>query len=204
MMRFSTSMGASTLCLAACGGKALTPDAAARGTPADGQFQTPVTATSFTASQVNAALASCSAPHGPAVNTSSESQEQQLIVGAWVACPPSPASADGSMFLPGIVFQPVAQTGQTDGGGSSGRWIGLESDPAGGLAAATGVQTQGEWWPQNASDVAVVTEGGDSEARACFAGPVSFETSPRRMYVVSDPTMCPSGGASYGLWLVAL
>lgn len=63
---------------------------------------------------------------------------------------------------------------------------------------------QGEWWPQNASDAAVVTEGGYSGAGACLAGPVSFETSPQSMYVVSDPTMCPSGGSSYGLWLVAL
>jgi hypothetical protein len=202
--------------LAACGGQKL--DVGSR-SPAPGNaggsggFQTAGDAggagtgitipPSFTSSQVNAALANCTQPHGQAVVSSSQSQEAQLIAGAWVACPTQSRGTNAvPMFLPGIAFQPEQQTGPVDASGPAGQWSRLEKDSSGGMSATTGTENQGTWFAQNESEAAVLTNAGDSTG--CFAGPVSFETSPRRMYLVADPTMCPGSTASFDLWMVPL
>ncbi len=191
--------------LAACGGHALDVGSNGAGAHAGNTGNNAGTEasvpTSFTASQVSAALANCTRPHGPAVSSTSESQEEQLVAGAWVACPPQ-ASNVAPMFLPGIAFQPEQQVGPVDASGPEGQWSRLEMSSSGGMSAAVGLENQGQWFAQNASAAAVLTDAGD--ANGCFAGAVGFETSPRRMYLVADPTQCPGATASFDLWMVPI
>jgi hypothetical protein len=169
-------------CVAGCGGRStFTPNGGNTGQDTGGS-------TSYSPSQVSAALASCDLAHGPAVSTSSQSQEGQLMVGSWAACPDD-GSTRSPMFDPGIVFE------------SGGHWIHLATDETDHLSPVAGVVSEGQWFAQNAHEAAVENAGGDG----CFAGFVSFETSPRRMYVVVKPGECPgSDGSALSQWLVPL
>lgn len=179
-----------TASLVACGGQS-TPSGSGGGTStASGK---PLSA-SFSASQVSAALANCNLPHGPAVIPTDQTREAQLAVGAWAACPDPSTPAPASLLVPGIVLFPP-------GSDDSGQWMRLETNASGGLSTVVGVQNQGQWFAPNAVDVDVETVGGGPGGAG--GGTTSFETNPRRMYIVTDQTDCPDC-AALELWLVPL
>ncbi len=162
----------------------------------------------FSAAQVEAALATCNDAHGPALMVADGNDEEALAAGAWVPCPGSPSLP--SVFSPGMILAP------------GGAWTRLASDGDGGLVASNGVQNQGQWGAYceassgisndqscifgSTSDVLVGIQDIASDATGCFNGTITFEKSPRRMYVAGFPGYCrpqlvPS---TLGLWLVPL
>jgi hypothetical protein len=176
----------------------------------DDDATTPAT-THFSASQVQAALASCGAPHGPTAASASQNQSAMLATGAWLVCQTLPSPADGgvTVFSPGITFS---------AGGTAYR---LVPDGSGGLVQDVGVLGQGTWsvacedespypldqaCPGARVDIHVATQGGDLDLFNCAGGPVTFEDSPRRMYVVDEVgEWCYSPMLRiYDIWLVPL
>jgi hypothetical protein len=162
----------------------------------------------FSAAQVEAALATCNDAHGPAYMVANGNDVEALAEGAWVPCPGGPSLP--SVFSPGMILAP------------GGKWTRLASDGDGGLAASNGVQNQGQWSAYcetsssisndqpcingSTSNVLVGIQDIASDATGCFNGAISFEVSPRRMYVAAFPGYCrpqlvPS---TLGLWLVPL
>jgi hypothetical protein len=211
------------LVFVACGGHAST------GASSDASVQSPLVgalkeagqydpggdAGAFSASQVQAALAHCNNPHGPPVNVTDGNDEEALLVGAWALCPPDGDAGPGvqTVFSPGMILAP------------GGAWTRLASDGHGGLVAARGLQNQGHWNAgcETSSDitnsqpcisggtsnvvVGIQADSKDTSAAACYGGPISFESSPRRMYVVDFPAVsCDVNwdGGTFDLWLVPL
>jgi hypothetical protein len=180
----------------------------------------------FTAAQVQAALASCSSPHGPAVMpTSTMNQQAAILQGAWVLCPPPSGDQVDTVFSPGMVMS--ASTGLDSYGSPTGTWTRLTDDGQGGfsptggdagLAETAGIESQGTWsiscdvspTDPNAScggiTVHISDDSGDSSPLSCFGGTLSFESSPTRMYVVDqqDEWCDVNSGFSADLWLVPL
>jgi hypothetical protein len=160
---------------------------------------------SFTASQVQAALAQCNLPHGLSVAVPSVASEDGLLAGAWLLCGSGPVA---TVFSPGIVLSP---------GGAFAR---LASTSDGGLAAASGLDNQGTWTAsceesssisgtQPCPGVVVSIRGSTDDVgpEACFGGPINFESSPTRMYAVDDPSEWCDVSSTLGtfdLWLVPL
>jgi len=179
-----------------------------------GQYDPGGDAGAFSASQVQAALAHCNDPHGPPVNVSDGNDEEALLVGAWALCPEGDAGPGvQTVFSPGMILAP----------GSA--WTRLASDGDGGLVASRGLQNQGQWQAGceassditnsqpcifgGTSDVTVGIQAAsrDTSALGCYGGPISFESSPRRMYVVDSPAVsCDVNwdGGTFDLWLVPL
>ncbi|HEX8791047.1 MAG TPA: hypothetical protein VF765_08835 [Polyangiaceae bacterium] len=209
------------LALAACGGHATTgasPDANANppsplvGVLKDaGQYDPGGDAGAFTASQVQAALAHCDDPHGPAVDVTDGNDEEALLVGAWVLCPGGPQVP--TVFSPGMILTP------------GGAWRRLAWDADGKLVAPQGVQDQGQWRAgcEASSDIAndqpcvyggtsdvtvgIQAASRDTSTPGCYGGAISFESSPRRMYVVDFPALyCDVNwdGGTFDVWLVPL
>jgi len=210
------------LALAGCGGSTTTgsspPDAGAddesplvSALQDSGQYDPGADAGAFSASQVQAALAECDAPHGPPVSVTDGNDEAALLAGAWVVCPGGP-NVD-TVFSPGMILTP------------GGVWTRLDSDGDGGLVASQGLQDQGQWAafceastgiPNDQScvfagapdvDVKISAASRDLSTVGCYGGPISFESSPRRMYVVDFPALyCDVhwDGGTFDLWLVPL
>jgi hypothetical protein len=150
---------------------------------------------SFSAAQLQAALATCDLPHGPAVATATEAEVNAQIVGAWLPCPPG--DPGGSVYSPGLILS------------ANGQWTRLISDGDGGLVAGMGVQNQGQW-SEPSEDVCgcvspyappVQLNVNDSSGSSCSETMASFELSPRRMYVIDHA--CDSDGTT-NVWLVPL
>ena len=181
------------------------------GLQASGQYDPGANASAFSAAQVQAALANCDSPHGPAVQVTDSNDERALLAGAWVLCPGG--SDIPAVFSPGMILAP------------GGAWTRLVSDGSGGLVATTGVQNQGVWlaFCEASSDITsdqrcifgdssdvnvrINAVGDDGSPFTCFGGPMSFESSPRRMFVVESALYCPPGSwdsGTFDLWLVPL
>jgi hypothetical protein len=161
---------------------------------------------------VQAAHAQCNHPHGPAVQVTTGGDFQQLHPGAWVLCPGAPADVV-TVFSPGAIF------------GSGGDWTRLGGDASGGLTSTQGVQNQGHWYAYCEASTGIPNSqpcvfGGEEDVHvriqavsqgtgtdACYGGPITFESSPRRMYVVDYPPLYCDQRTTLGtfyLWLVPL
>jgi hypothetical protein len=164
---------------------------------------------SFTGGQVQTALARCSLAHGAASNVTNQTEEQQNLVGSWLLCPASDDAGPPTMFAPGIRFA------------SDGTFETFGGDADGGVVVAPGVQTQGQWSTSCETSSSITgsqpcagnivvhlqTVGGNTSPAGCFGGAISFEASPRRMYVVDSPAeWCDVqyAGGDFDLWLVAV
>jgi hypothetical protein len=208
--------------LAACGGGKLAASGDGGGASDEGgvvlaqledagQYDPGAGASAFTAGQVQAALAACTQPHGPPVAITDANDESALAAGAWALCPGGPSTP--TVFSPGMILAP------------GGAWTRLTSDGDGGLVADQGVQAQGTWdaFCEASSDIANdqpcifndqtdvnIVIHADSQAvstDACYGGPITFESSPRRMFVVDFPALyCDvhSTFPTFDLWLVPL
>jgi hypothetical protein len=212
---------ASLLALAACGGSDLVDDndggASGEGGAVlaqledAGLYDPGAGASAFSAGAVQAALATCTEPHGPPVAITDGNDESALAAGAWVLCPGGPSTP--SVFSPGMILAP------------GGAWTQLMSDGDGGLVAVHGLQTQGTWAafceastgiPNDQScvfndeadvNIVIQADSQDVSTDACYGGPVTFESSPRRMYVVDFPALYCDGNSTiptFDLWLVPL
>jgi len=181
-------------------------------TAGDGGTNVPTT---FTADEVQAALANCGLPHGSPVVLSTPNDEKAALIGAWALCPPS-MTLPQTIFTPGIRFE------------ANGNFESLTPDGAGGLVAGVGLLSQGTWTTYCYNvDTSLVhdaanqpcqgtspyglgaqahTVGGDDNLANCFVGPVSFETSPARAYVIDGTGVCggPDANVNIELWLVPL
>ncbi len=210
----STACGARTgeLTSGGAGGNGSSGEGSSSGASGSGGGGGPVDTgpTRFTSAQVQAALARCDLPHGPAVSVSTADEESANLLGAWLLCPVSADAGAMTMLRPGILL------------GSYGSFHTLAADGDGGLEAGTGVTSQGTWSAScsvssditsadpcpGAGDIVVSlhTVAGDTSTAGCFGGPISFETSPRRMFALDSPQeWCTiQGPADFGLWLVAL
>jgi hypothetical protein len=171
--------------------------------------------THFTGPEVQSALASCDAPHGPAVNLDTADEESTHVVGTWLLCPtPTNVGAD-TMFAPAIQFR------------ADGTFNTMTASADGGLDTGTGLQRQGKWsaFCEMSSDIKSsepchgggvyyystiyvwihVAAGNDNRA-GCAVGPISFERSPTRAYVVDYPGWCDvnEGSTTLDFWLVPL
>lgn len=110
------------------------------------------------------------------------------------------------MFAPAIWF------------GANGAFQTLASNADGGLDPEPGVRSQGTWTtgcdvssgpsdPCSNIVVQVHTAAGDQNPSGCFGGAISFETSPRRMYVLDSPKEWCSAASDvddFDMWLVPL
>jgi hypothetical protein len=137
---------------------------------------------SYAAADVQAALAQCDLPHGPPVSSATYGDKRALMLGAWIECPPTPAT----VFYPAIVFA------------VDGTWQHLLSDGNGGLAPGFGVQNQGNYSfpfpdtePTTNNNAGVenpyvtVSAASFDFAPAGFSdGPMTLETSPSRIHVI--------------------
>ncbi len=215
------------LALVACGGHAAVTSTSDGGSSLDaahpiitiegGDYDPGGDAGVFSAPQVQAALAQCNLPHGPAVSVSSADDEQALLTGAWVLCPPGDAGADAGAVV--TVFSPGMRLS------ADGTWTRFLSDGDGGLTLGAGVQNQGQWSAfceasssipnsqpcifggQSDVDVSIHSTSQDTSTVGCFGGPISFESTPRRMFVVDDPQLYCDVNSSLGtfdLWMVGL
>jgi hypothetical protein len=196
------------LCIAGSGGTSA--NGGTSGTPAGTGGSGP---TSFTAAQVQSALANCDLPHGPAVTINNSDDVKARVIGAWLLCPASAGGEPHTMFAPGIQFEP------------DGRFEVLTPTADGGLQTGVGVLSQGQWstFCEYSSDItgaeacpgvgydgpllAIQVVGGDESPAGCFVGPLAFETSPSRAFVVDFPqgycTVSYTGDA-FDFWLVPL
>jgi hypothetical protein len=169
--------------------------------------------TLFTAAQVQSALANCDLPHGPAVTINDSDDVKTRVVGTWLLCPASAAGEPQTMFAPGIQFEP------------DGSFEVLAPTADGGLQTAVGVLNQGQWstFCEVSSTITgtdscpgigyygplvrIQVVAGDESPAGCFVGPVSFESSPTRAYVVDWPQeYCTASytGDPFNFWLVPL
>ncbi len=231
---FSACSSLASLVFVACGGHTSTgasPDASADvqsplvgKLQEAGQYDPGGDAGAFSASQVQAALAlTANDAHGSPVNVSDGNDEAALLVGAWVLCPTEADGGDDggdgganvqTVFSPGMILAP------------GGAWTRLASDGHGGLVAARGVQNQGQWQAgcEASSDITNScalqsrrhvgrhrrhsgAASRDMSTLGCYGGAMSFESSPRRMYVVDSPAdTCDvnSDAGTFDLWLVPL
>jgi hypothetical protein len=169
--------------------------------------------TRFTAAQVQSALANCDLPHGPAVTINNSDDVKARVAGTWLLCPASAVGEPHTMFAPGIQFEP------------DGRFEVLAPTADGGLQTNVGVLSQGQWstFCEISSTITgadscpgigyygplvrIQVVAGDESPAGCFVGPVSFESSPTRAYVVDWPQeYCSASytGDPFSFWLVPL
>jgi hypothetical protein len=170
-------------------------------------------ARSFSADQVQAALATCDLPHGPAVTINNSNEVKARVIGTWLVCPASAAGEPGTMFTPGIQFEP------------DGSFVTMKPRSDGGLETDMGVLSQGQWstfceWSSTVTGtdpcpgigyygplVSIQVVAGDESPTGCFVGPFSFESSPSRAYVADWPQLYCSAaytGDQFSFWLVPL
>jgi hypothetical protein len=171
--------------------------------------------TAFSADVVQAALANCTLPHGPPATVITPNDAKTALVGGWALCPSS-TTLPQTIFTPGIRLE------------ANGNFEILTADGDGGLVAGVGLLSQGTWStscynvdPTLVPDAknkpcpgtspyglwaAAHTVGGADNLANCFVGPISFETSPARAYVIESLGYCGSVDASadLDLWLVPL
>jgi hypothetical protein len=173
----------------------------------------PSVPSTFSADAIQAALANCSLPHGPPVATViTPNDAKATLIGAWVLCPPSTALPQ-TIFTPGIRLE------------ANGNFEILTPDGNGGLVAGVGLLSQGTWGTSCYNvDTTIVhdaankacpgtspwglwadahTVGGDDSLANCFVGPISFETSPTRAYIIEPGGYCGSD-VNLDFWLVPL
>jgi len=171
--------------------------------------------THFTGPEVQSALTSCDLPHGAPVNIDTGDQESAHVLGTWLICPSSGNVGFDTPFAPGIQFR------------ADGTFSTLAASDDGGLDTGTGFQKQGEWsafcemssiiknsQPCHGGGVYYystiyiqlhVAGGGDNRATAAV-GPITFESSPTRAYVVDYPGWFDAneGDTSIEFWMVPL
>ena len=171
--------------------------------------------TTFSADAVQAALANCALPHGPPVALSTPNNEKAALIGAWALCPPS-TTLPQTIFTPGIRLE------------ANGNFEILTPDSDGALVAGVGLLSQGTWTTYCYNvDTSLVpdaanqpcqgtspyglgaqahTAGGDDSLANCFVGPISFESSPARAYVIDGTGVCggPDANVNLDFWLVPL
>jgi hypothetical protein len=107
-----------------------------------------------------------------------------MLVGAWFLCP-DPAITQTTVYSPAIVFTP------------DGKWYHLLPDTQRGLVPGAGVDNQGTYswgFPTGAVDttslpsgrayVDVAAANGANTPDSFSSGPMSFETSPRRLHTI--------------------
>lgn len=172
----------------------------------------PSVPTMFSADTIQAALANCTLPHGPPATVITPNDAKAALIGGWVLCPSS-TTPPQTVFSPGIRLE------------ANGNFEILTPDGDGGLVAGVGLLSQGTWSTScynvdtslvpDASNKACPgtspwglwadahTVGGDDSLANCFVGPISFETSPVRAYVIDSGGYCGSD-ANVDLWLVPL
>ena len=152
----------------------------------------PFVPSSYSATDVQTALATCELPHGPVVHPATYRDKRALLVGAWVECPPPSAT----IFHPAIAFR------------SDGAWRHLMADASGGLVPDDHPGDGGTYSfllvddaPTNGNADVTVTTGGGSPTPETFSnGPTVFESSPTRLYV-AFPSL---DAAPIEVWLVPL
>jgi len=163
------------------------PSSIDAGTGSDG----PAAPAAFSSAEVQAALAQCDLPHGPALSPATYGEKRALMLGAWIDCPPAP----DTVYSPALVFM------------ADGTWQRYLSDGNGGLMLAYGVQNQGRYsFPfsdisstNGDATVAVAVASGDSSPTGFGDGPMTLEASPSRMHAIInyiDQTL--------EIWLVTL
>lgn len=200
------------ICAVACGGRTneAPPDGGGGGGEASdggsGSSSIQQGPSSFTSADVQAALAHCGEPHGPAFEVTTPNDEKANLSGSWILCPSSADAGATTMFAPAIWL------------GANGSFQTLAVNADGGLDPEPGVRTQGTWTtgcdvssgPSDPCSHIVVrmdTTGGDQSPDGCFGGSISFESSPRRMYVLDSPKeWCSAASAvdDFDMWLVPL
>jgi hypothetical protein len=171
--------------------------------------------TQFTPTEVQAALAGCDLPHGSPVNLDTADEEAAHLVGSWIVCPVPPNAAAQTMFGPAIQFR------------ADGTFNTLVPTDDGGLQLGTGLARQGKWsaFCEMSSDIEnsepchgggvyyysaiyvwVHLASGNDNRAGCAVGPVAFETSPTRAYVVDYPGWCDAdeGSTTLDFWMVPL
>lgn len=172
------ALAAAPLLVPACTGGCACPETVVGGNDA-GPFEP----APYSAADVQAALAQCDLPHGPAVSPATYADKKALMLGAWVECPPPPPSA--TIFDPAIAFR------------SDGALRRFVSDGNGGLVAGSGADDQGTFDPSWGLQV-----GGGGVNPLNFEGPLTLETAPSRMLALFqyvDPAT-----PSFDVWLVRL
>lgn len=173
------------------------------------------TPTHFTDSEVQSALANCALPHGPPVNIDTGNEESAQLVGTWLICPSPANTGADTMFAPAIQFR------------ADGTFNTMTASSDGGLELGTGFQNQGKWsaFCEMSSDIAnsqpchgggvyyystisvwVHVAGGGENRATCAVGPIAFESSPTRAYVVDYPGWCDAneGSTTIEFWMVPL
>jgi hypothetical protein len=158
--------------------------------------------TSFTAAEVQAALAQCDLPHGPAVVPETWGDFRALLVGAWLPC------GDGDSGDPMQVLSQAIEFA------ADGTWFHLLSDGAGGLLRGQGVWNQGNYTFPTGYDadvhpdtdpvhdypwVFVTALSHDETPDGTFEGVLTFESSPSRLYAVQQ-----YNEDTFRTWLVAI
>ena len=148
-------------------------------------------ATKFSSAQVQAALAQCDLPHGPAISPVTYGEKRALMLGAWIDCPPSL----DSVYSPAIVFV------------ADGTWQRYLSDGNGGLVLGYGVQNQGSYYfpysdvssTNGNSYVTVAAASGDRSPAGFGDGPMTLEASPSRIHTIINYV-----DQTLEIWLVTL
>ena len=173
------------------------------------------TPTHFTGPEVQSALANCELAHGPPVTIDTANEEDAHLIGTWLRCPsPANAGAD-TMFASAIQFH------------ADGAFNTMTASDDGGLEIGTGFQSQGRWsaFCEMSSDiknsepchgggvyyystiyVGIHVAGGGDNRATCAVGPIAFESSPTRAYVVDYPGWCDAneGSTTIEFWIVPL
>ena len=191
-----------------CGGSVRVGPEADSGDPATGGKGSPAEAgvsppkTSFRAAEVQAAMAECDLAHGPAVVPATWGDLRALLVGAWIPCSTDDGGAPATLLSHPIDFAP------------DGTWFSMLPDSAGGLVRGQGVMNQGTYsFPTGAGDdvhadgdavnndpwVIVAALSHDPTPAGTFAGDLTFEASPSRIYATQY-----SDGQEIDTWLIAL
>ncbi len=159
-----------------------------------------VATSSFTAAQVRAAEAKCGAIHGSAVTPDTWGDFRGLLVNSWLVCPPG--ARVSSVFGAAITFL------------ADGTWHHWLSDGKGGLRSAEGVVDQGTYYFPTGYDndaytntdpvkdypwVNISAASHVETPSGSFTGMVTFEGTPRRMFVTQN-----YDEETIELWLVPL
>ncbi len=167
------ALSLSPLAFAACSGKTIDVGSSEQtGDSGSGEAIAPTPGTSFTASQVQAALGACNQPHGTADAYSTVAGLSSRLVGAWFMCPGTAGSISSDTSA---VF------------GADGSWHRLDSDGNGGLVEGQGLEDTGTYSAAPTNDAS--DECDPSDCPVTFHGSqgsieqaeLSFETGPRRM-----------------------
>lgn len=162
------------LAAAACGGQTASSSGYTSGVPA-GLTEPDSAAPPFSADEVAATRAGCTAAHGPVNPYTSSLALGEKLVGAWLHCSPDPTLAPD---WPGIEFTADGTV-----------WV-LIDDGSGGLVRGEGIDNQGTWdiraYGTQENQVADGTPGAtyylDIYGAQAAGSPVpAFETSPRRL-----------------------